>query len=331
MVEFNSDRHILALSGGVGGSKLALGLSHCLTPQQLSVVVNTADDFEHLGLHISPDLDTLMYTLSGLNDTSRGWGLADESWAALDALARLGEPTWFQLGDRDLATHLARSHQLKSGSTLSAVTAKLCASLGIAHPILPMTDDTVRSFIDTASGMLSFQEYFVAQRCAPETRGIQLQGIESARPQIGFQQLLRSPDLGAIVIGPSNPFVSIDPIIKLAGIAQQMRTSVAPVVAVSPIIDGDAVKGPAAKMMAELGMPVTAASVAAYYGDLLDGFVIDQKDAAHAQPLRDTGLAVLVVPTMMQTLEDRRTLARQVVDFSLSLSKRFDGAKAGAI
>ena len=331
MVEFNSDRHILALSGGVGGSKLALGLSHCLTPQQLSVVVNTADDFEHLGLHISPDLDTLMYTLSGLNDTSRGWGLANESWAALDALARLGEPTWFQLGDRDLATHLARSHQLKSGSTLSAVTAKLCASLGIAHPILPMTDDTVRSLIDTASGMLSFQEYFVAQRCTPETRGIQLQGIESARPQIGFQQLLRSPDLGAIVIGPSNPFVSIDPIIKLAGIAQQMRTSVAPVVAVSPIIDGDAVKGPAAKMMAELGMPVTAASVAAYYGDLLDGFVIDQKDAAHAQPLRDTGLAVLVVPTMMQTLEDRRTLARQVVDFSLSLSKRFDGAKAGAI
>ena len=320
----NKDRQILALSGGVGGSKLALGLTHCLEPHELAIVVNTADDFEHLGLHISPDLDTLMYTLSGLSDTSRGWGLADESWGALDALARLGQPTWFQLGDRDLATHLARSCQLRAGTSLSTVTAELCSSLGITHPVLPMSDDSVRSFIQTGGGELSFQEYFVRQHCAPEIQGVRLHGIEAARPQKVFIEHLKSPDLAAIIIGPSNPFVSIDPIVKMPGVAEMMRASTAPVVAVSPIIDGDAVKGPAAKMMAEMGMTVATTSIAKYYGDLLDGFVIDEKDADHATALRESGLAILVVPTIMQTLEDRQMLASQVLDFSFSLSNTHD-------
>ena len=313
------ENHVLALSGGVGGSKLALGLSRVLPAGQLSIVANTADDFEHLGLHISPDLDTLMYTLAGLNDNERGWGLAGETWSILEALGRLGEEIWFQLGDRDFATHVARTKYLRDGHTLSEVTTKLCRNLGISHPIIPMSDDPIRTQIIAGEQVLDFQHYFVRDRCEPPVSEILLKGIATAQPQDTFKKLLRSDKLNAIIIGPSNPFVSIDPIIKIPSIKSLMKESSAPVVAVSPIIGNESVKGPAAKMMSELGMTVSCLSIAEHYGSLLDGLVIDESDAPQEAILRENGLDVLVVPTLMRSLDDRIKLATDVLDFSIKL------------
>lgn len=311
-------KKILALSGGVGGAKLALGLKHCLPAEQLTLVANTADDFEHLGLSISPDLDTVMYTLAGLNDTEKGWGLAGESWSGLAALETLGGDTWFQLGDKDLATHLQRTQQLTQGKTLTEVTAQLCARLDAGVHLLPMSDDPVRTMIETAEGDLAFQHYFVRERCVPAVTGFRFEGIDSAQPQPEFLQLLQSDGLAAVVICPSNPFVSVEPMLSLPGVRDALKQGRAPVIAISPIVAGLAIKGPAAKMMQELSMPASAQAVASYYGDLLDGFVIDERDAAQAEAIESLGIKVLVTQTVMTDLSDKIDLAQQVINFSRS-------------
>ncbi len=320
---YNPERYnkVLAFSGGVGGAKLALGLSHLLTPEQLTIVVNTADDFEHLGLSISPDIDTLIYTLAGLNDQQQGWGLANESWQVMAALEQRGSETWFRLGDRDIATHLERSQRLASGQTLAEVTAALADQLGVKHPILPMSDDPVRTRLLTAEGELAFQQYFVREQCQPVIDRFYFSGLDQARPQADFLRLLQSEPLDAIIICPSNPFLSVEPIISLQGVRQAMRDNPAPVVAISPIVAGLAIKGPAAKMMQELSMPATALAVAEYYGDLLDGFVIDESDRALLEPIKALGIDVAVCPTVMKNLQDRIDLAASVLSFSQTISR----------
>ena len=308
---------VLALTGGVGGAKLALGLSKILTAQQLAIVANTADDFEHLGLTISPDLDTVMYTLAGRNNLAQGWGLADESWQAMEMLKSYAAPTWFQLGDKDIATHLLRRQMLADGKTLSEVTAHLCRQLGITHPLLPMSDDAVRTWVATANGELPFQTYFVRERCQPAVRGFRFAGITTARPQPQFMAQLSDPLLSTILICPSNPFVSIGPILALAGVRNAMRNSAAPVIAISPIVAGAAIKGPTAKMMAETKMPVSALGVAEYYADLLDGFVIDEADADQVNDIERMGITVHVTKTVMHSLQDRLDLARTTLEFAL--------------
>ncbi len=307
---------VLAMSGGVGGAKLSLGLARVLKPEQLTVVGNTADDFEHLGLQICPDLDTVMYTLAGLNDTERGWGLAGESWHCLDALKQLGGDTWFQLGDRDLATHLFRSAALRRGDSLSEVTETLCRQLGVRQRIVPMSDDPVRTIVVCEEGELPFQRYFVERQCEPAVRGFRFEGIEEAQPQASVMQLLDSDSLAAVVICPSNPFVSIDPILSLPGMRDALRSSSAPVIAVSPIVGGLAIKGPAAKMMKELELPVSAEAVARHYEGLVDCFVLDEGDATLAAQIKQLGMEVAVLPTIMQSLEDREQLARAVLDIA---------------
>ena len=255
--------NVVALSGGVGGAKLALGLSHCLDAAELTIVANTADDFTHLGLRICPDLDTVMYTLAEISNRAVGWGQQDETWHCLDALSNLGAESWFRLGDRDLATHLVRSEQLQSGETLSDVTTYLCQRLNIAHRLVPMSDQTVSTQVDTFEGRLSFQHYFVRERCEPQVTGFEFEGVETARPSPGFQTaLVDSADNGdgPIVICPSNPFVSVEPMLRLTGVRETLRDSHRPVIAVSPIVGGEALKGPAAKMMSELCLLYTSPS-----------------------------------------------------------------------
>ena len=322
----NSPRKmVLALSGGVGGAKLAAGLAAVLTPQELAVVCNTGDDFEHLGLPICPDLDTVMYTLGGRSNTTQGWGLADESWRVIGALADLGGDTWFRLGDLDIATHLFRLNRQRAGSSLTDITAALCAGYGVRHPVWPMSDDPVRTMVRIPSGPLqgelAFQHYFVRERCQPPVSGFRFAGIERARPQQRMLELLEGNQLGAVIICPSNPFVSVDPIIQLPGLRTQLRAAGVPVIAVSPIVGGRAIKGPAAKMMQELGMPVTARAVAAYYGNLIDGFVIDHADAADATAIESLGTTVQVTRTVMTGAAERIALARDVLQFAASLGK----------
>lgn len=323
---------VLALSGGVGGAKLALGLYRILPPGALTVVANTGDDFEHLGLAISPDCDTLLYTLAGLDDPERGWGRRDETWTFMRALERLGGETWFNLGDGDLATHVERTRRLAGGELLSEITDDFRRRLGIGARLLPMTDDRVRTRLRTPTlpspaipgtspgrgagegrpeGWLDFQDYFVRQRCDPIVREIAFSGVDQAQPQPEFLQALTDRNLRAVIICPSNPFISIDPILALPGVRDALRRCAAPVVAVSPIIGGKAVKGPTAKMMAELGLPVNAAAVARHYRDILDVYVADEMDA---HEIGDPGVPVVFTRTLMSSLEDRETLARRVLE-----------------
>jgi LPPG:FO 2-phospho-L-lactate transferase len=304
---------VVALSGGVGGAKLALGLSRVLGAGELMVVANTGDDFEHLGLSISPDIDTLMYVLAGLDDTERGWGRRDETWHFMQAIDALGGETWFRLGDRDLATHVERTRRLTASESLSAVAADFCRRLGIASRILPVTDDKVRTRLRTDEGWLDFQDYFVRRRCEPAVLELAYDGARAARAHPDALAVLRDPMLRAVVICPSNPFVSIDPILAVPGLREAMSACTAPVVAVSPIIGGRAVKGPTAKMFAELGLSANAAAVARHYGELLDGYVLDHADAACASEL---GIPVAITHTLMRTLEDRDMLARDVLAFA---------------
>jgi LPPG:FO 2-phospho-L-lactate transferase len=318
---------ILALSGGVGGAKLALGLAQVVPSDALTVVVNTGDDFEHLGLKVCPDLDTLMYTLSGLANQTLGWGQQDETWQFLDALKRLGGDTWFGLGDRDLATHVHRTALLAQGDSLSAVTAGLMRSLGVLTQVVPMTDDSVATLIHCQNGeTLSFQHYFVRDRCEPLIKGISFQGIETARRAPEFEQLIAYGDLSQIIICPSNPFVSVAPILDLAETWKALKAADCPVVLVSPIVAGMALKGPAAKMMTELKMPSTALAVAQFYADtypgLVDGFVLDEADAVSAEAVSALGLTPLVTQTVMRNLNDKQALAEAVLRFSNELSSR---------
>jgi LPPG:FO 2-phospho-L-lactate transferase len=302
--------HVVALCGGVGGAKLAHGLAMALPPAELSVIVNTGDDFRHLGLCICPDLDSVMYALAGVADPVRGWGRRDETWSFMEALKGLGGEGWFQLGDRDLALHVERTWRLARGATLSEVTAHLCQALGIAVRVLPMSDDPVRTRVLTIEGWLDFQEYFVHRQCQPAVRDFIFAGAESAQAPADALADLERPDLRAIIICPSNPFVSVEPILAVPGIRSAIQRATAPVIAVTPIIGGKAIKGPAAKMMAELGLEVSAAAVAARYTDLIDGFVIDQDDAPPQPPPR---VRFFSTATLMSTTEDRLRLAREVL------------------
>ena len=301
---------VLALSGGVGGAKLALGLYRTLRPGEMTIVANTGDDFEHLGLSVSPDLDTLLYTLAGLDNPETGWGRSGETWNFMAALASLGGETWFKLGDGDLATHVERTRRLAAGDSLSRITDDFRRRLGISARLLPMSDDRVRTRLLTDDGWLDFQDYFVRLRCAPAVREVAFAGASKARPHPDFLAALVADDLRMVVICPSNPFISIDPILSLPEVREALRSCPAPVVAVSPIIGGKAVKGPTAKMMAELGLPVDAAAVARHYGDILDHYVIDEADAG---VIAGVDLPLTATSTLMETLADRDALARVVL------------------
>lgn len=306
----SGSRRFVALTGGVGGAKLALGLAACLPPESLLMVANTADDFEHLGLPISPDLDTVMYTLAGLADPERGWGLAGESWQCMESLARLGGPDWFRLGDRDLATHLRRGMLLRDGLSLAEVTAALCRSLGLPHALRPMSSDPVRTLLDTGQGELAFQDYFVRERCAPRVHGIRYEGVSTARPDPEFLGWL---DAGAaVVLCPSNPWLSIEPLLALPGVRERLASACS--VAVSPIVGGRALKGPAAAIMAQLGLEPSALGVARHYRGLLRGLVIDRVDAAQAEEIRALGMAVRVTDTVMTDTASKTRLAAEVLE-----------------
>jgi len=306
---------IVALAGGVGGAKLAEGLAAVLG-SALTVIVNTADDFEHLGLPISPDLDTVMYTLAGIANPETGWGLAGETWSFLDQVMRLGAPSWFRLGDRDLATHVLRAAALRAGQSLTAVTAELCRRLGIAARVLPMSDDPVRTIVHSAEGDLPFQEYFVARQCEVAVTGFAFAGIERARPTDAVSGALQARELEAILVCPSNPFVSIDPILSLPNFRSLIADAGVPVIAVSPIIAGAAVKGPAAKMMRELGLDVSPLAVASHYRGLVTHFVMDTADAALASAVAALGMTVHLTDILMRDPADRRRLAEQCLVFA---------------
>jgi LPPG:FO 2-phospho-L-lactate transferase len=299
---------IIALAGGVGGAKLADGLAYNLPPQDLTIVVNTGDDFVHLGLSISPDLDTVCYTLGGIANPDTGWGQVDETWHIINNLEKLGGPIWFRLGDKDLATHLERSRRLKTGQTLSEITAHFCKAWGVGPAVLPMSDQSVRTIVLTDEGELPFQEYFVARRCEPQVTGFRFEGIQSAVPAPGVLEAIQEAE--AVILCPSNPWVSIDPILNVPGILPALLGKV--VVAVSPIIGGKALKGPAAKMYTELGITPSAQAVAEHYDKLLSGFIIDNTDKKLTKVL---SLKTLVTDTIMTRKEDRIRLGEEVLSF----------------
>jgi len=298
---------IVALAGGVGGAKLAHGLAQVIPPEDLTVIVNTGDDFEHYGLYISPDLDTVCYTLAGVANPETGWGRVNETWNVIENAKRLGGPSWFNLGDQDLGTHLERTRRLKEGDLLSQITKDFCKSWGIEHTVLPMSDQPVRTMVDTDEGELAFQEYFVYRRCEPRVKGFRFEGADSAEPAAGTREAIRSAD--AVLFCPSNPWVSIDPILR---VIQKIEK---PIFAVSPIIGGLAVKGPAAKMYSELGIEPSAFAVANHYRNLLTGFVLDKTDEKLVEGVKGLNLQTYVTYTLMKSLEDRKQLAGEVTKF----------------
>jgi LPPG:FO 2-phospho-L-lactate transferase len=299
---------IVALAGGVGGAKLAHGLAQILPPEDLTVIVNTGDDFEHYGLYICPDLDTVCYTLAGLANAETGWGRAAETWNVIENAKRLGGPGWFNLGDQDLGTHLERTRRLNAGDSLSRITRDFCRVWGVEHTVLPMSDQPVRTMVDTDDeGELAFQEYFVHRRCEPRVKGFRFEGVDVAEPAPGAREALQSAD--AVVICPSNPWVSVDPILSV------VKKNEKPVYAISPIIGGQTVKGPAAKMYRELGIEPSALAVANHYQGLLNGFVIDTLDAELKESVRGLNMRVCVTNTLMKSHDDRMQLAKEVLDF----------------
>ncbi|TCR65637.1 2-phospho-L-lactate transferase [Bosea sp. BK604] len=302
---------VVALSGGVGGAKLALGLARLVAPEDLLIVANTGDDFEHLGLSISPDIDTLTYVLSGLDDTGRGWGRRDESWNFMASLKEVGGETWFLLGDRDLALHVERTRRLRQGESLAAVTDAITRQLGIGPAVIPMSDDPVRTKLRTDQGWLDFQHYFVRLHCEPRVEEIVFEGAADAAPHPALMEALAEPNLRAIVICPSNPLISIEPILAVPGIRAAIARAAAPVVAVSPIVAGQALKGPTAKMLAELGTKPSAEAVFQRYADLLDAYLVEDGEELSSAESRARALPAA---TIMRSLDDRVALARRVLD-----------------
>lgn len=299
---------VLALAGGVGGAKLVLGLSKALPADDLTIVVNTGDDTIFHELHVSPDLDTVMYALAGLTNTETGWGVAGDTFNSLGQLKRFGSPVWFNLGDKDLATHIRRTELLRNGSTLSEATSHLCGSLEVGSRIVPMTDDPVHTMVETADGVLPFQTYFVREQCRPVTLAIQYEGAEDARPSPGFLEAMENAS--HLIICPSNPFLSVDPILALPGVRQRLEAFTGRRLAVSPIVGGEAVRGPAGKLMGELGHDVSCVGVARYYQGLCDIFIIDEVDDHCADEIEALGMKVHVAPTIMNNDDDKERLGR---------------------
>ena len=310
----------VALSGGIGGAKLSLGLAHLLG-ERLTVIANTGDDFEHLGLAISPDVDTTLYTLADLVNPETGWGRRDETWNFMQSTAALGGPTWFNLGDKDLATHVERTRRLHSGEPLTAITARLASAFGIAARVLPMADTPVRTVVESDVGTLAFQEYFVRDRCQPVVRHIRYDGADAARVTPQIVSALSRSDLAGIVICPSNPWLSIDPILAVPGVREALRASGAPIIAITPIVPGRALKGPTAKILAELGLSPDVRTIAEHYAGVIDGLVIDKTDEAAAPALP---LATTVTNTVMHTLADKIDLAKFCLAFCAKLASQRD-------
>ncbi len=303
---------VVALSGGVGGAKLALGLAECLG-ERLLVACNTGDDFEHLGLTIAPDFDTVLYTLSGLANPELGWGRADESWNFLETLGRLGGDVWFRLGDRDLALHVLRTQMLRDGVSPGSIADRLREAFGIAARIQPATQDRLRTIVETDVGTLAFQDYFVRLRCAPKVTSIRFDGCETARPSPELVEVFSPPGPAAYVICPSNPYLSVAPMLAVHGIRQALLQRSAPCIAVSPIVHGQAIKGPTAKIMAEIGVEPSALEVARLWADLIDVLVLDQSDADLTPAIEALGVRVVLAETIMRTTADKVALARVVL------------------
>lgn len=304
---------VTVLTGGVGGAKLVLGLMHAMPPADITAIVNTGDDFRHMGLHVSPDIDTLLYTLSGKANQSQGWGREGESWNFMAALKELGGEDWFLLGDGDLALHVLRTARMARGESLTSITNVFATSWGIGVKVLPMSDAPVATVLSTNEGELEFQRYFVERRCAPKVSRIAFRSAEAATPAPGVVKAIRGADI--VLIAPSNPYLSVDPILAVVGIATALRETAAPVVAVSPLVGGKAVKGPTAKLMQELGVPVTNSAIAEHYGGFIDGLLIDRDDEA------PEGVAVARTSTLMASLDDRVRVARASLDLARTLKR----------
>jgi len=313
---------VVMLSGGVGGAKLALGLSRVLEPSELAVLVNTADDFLHLGLNISPDLDTVLYTLAGVVHAEQGWGRAQERFEFATALREQGGPDWFTLGDRDLRVHVYRTRRLLEGASLSQVSAELAQQFGIRSQLWPMSDEPVATFVDTEQGELAFQDWFVRLRCGPQVQAIRFQGVSAARPSQALQHGLATANLSAVILAPSNPLLSIDPILAVPGLPELLRAQGRPIVAVSPLIAGQAVKGPTATLMAGLGLPCDSVEIARRYHGFIDGLLLDSQDASFCEQIEALGIRTRITDTLMHSLEDRERVAREALALAAQLSTR---------
>ena len=306
---------LCVLSGGVGGAKLVLGLSQVLNNDDFMTIVNTGDDFVHLGLKICPDIDTIIYTLAELVDQERGWGLKDESWNFLEKTKLLGGESWFNLGDKDLATHVHRTQRLAKGEDLTSITKNLASSFGVEAKIVPMTNDLVSTVVETREGDLAFQHYFVRDRCLPIVKRFRFEGIKSSVINPSIKEYGEENNKSAVLLAPSNPFVSIDPIIGVPGMTEELVKMKGPKIAISPIVNSKAIKGPAAKMMQELGIPSTSIEVTNHYKGLIDAVVIDHADAALSEKIEDMGIKVFVTNTVMHSLKEKITLANECLNF----------------
>ena len=305
-------RKIAALAGGIGAAKFLVGLTNIVPPEAVTVISNTGDDIELFGLRICPDIDTVIYTLAGVINETTGWGLAGDTFAALNWMARYGEASWFNLGDRDLATHIYRSNLLRQGKTLTEITAHIASALSVHSTILPMTDSYTPTRVITDEGEMHFQEYFVRRRCAPRVLELCFEGIASARPATGVLEAIATAEI--VIVCPSNPFISIGPILAVPGIREALQHTSAEVIAITPIIAGQALKGPAADMLRDLGHEVSARGVAEIYKDFVNVFVLDESDIALQSAIEQSDMRVLVMNTIMHTLEDKQRLAQQILD-----------------
>lgn len=322
---------VLAVCGGVGGAKLALGLQQVLPPGELAVLVNTGDDFTHLGLRVCPDLDTVLYTLGGVVHPQQGWGRAEETFGFMDELRRQGGPEWFLLGDRDLVVHVERTRRLATGERLTSVTADLALRFGVAGRILPMCDGEVATLLDTDAGPLEFQHYFVRLRCEPRVRSLRYAGAPQARPTEELTAVLRSSALRAIIVCPSNPFLSIDPVLAVPGMRAALRAARVPIVAVSPLIGGRAVKGPTAKIMAELGVGADSAAILRHYDGLIDGLLVDPRDAEEARAATGGAATAALLgtePILMRSAQDRRRVAAAALTMADALRSMASARRA---
>ena len=306
---------VLAITGGVGGTKLALGLAKVLQPEQVVFLVNTGDDFRHLGFHISPDLDTLTYTLADCECHTKGWGRRDESWSFMATLRDLDGPSWFQLGDKDLAVHAYRTQLLNEGCSLTEATKVITQALGIKHKVLPISDDPIATLVESEIGKLSFQHYFVKHQCRPRVLGLTYFGADNAR----LNQNLNLATISMVVICPSNPYLSINPVLAIPALRNFLREPDVPVVAISPIVQGRALKGPTTKIMAELGHSVDNQTIVQHYADFLTGFIVDQKDATACKTTQQAGIRCIARNTVMHSLEARVQLARETLKFGATL------------
>ncbi|MEC9376397.1 MAG: 2-phospho-L-lactate transferase [Pseudomonadota bacterium] len=318
------DRNYLVLSGGVGGAKLIRGLQQVVEEKHIKVIANTGDDFQYLGLHISPDIDTLMYTLAGISNPKTGWGLINESWSFHAALKELSDNIWFQIGDRDLETHIRRTELLDKGLSLSDTTRKIYQRLGIKTQIIPMSDEKVRTELETDQGNLAFQDYFVRLKAEPIVKQIRYKGASKANVSRELLAAFDETRLSGIIISPSNPWLSIEPILSVSSLKTMIVNSGLPVIAISPIVGGRAIKGPTAKLMKELGLEVSAKGIAEHYKGLIDALIIDSSDAQHADDINRIGIQTAVTQTIMYNDADKAALAEFVITFLDSLDKKKD-------